>query len=110
MVGGGGSTDGGGNGGGDGGTMPPPPAVAPGITPGGAYTSVTVTITSTPGAIIFYRAASDTTTDLSVTIDPNDYTTFTGTGPSASPASFSSAGDVYRIKAMAVLADGRRSP
>ena len=105
--GGGGSTDGGG----DGGTMPPPPppAVAPGITSGGAYTSVTVTMTSMPGATIYYRAASDTTTDLSVAIDPTVPSTYTGTGTSVTPAIFSSPGDVYRIKAMAVLADGKRT-
>ena len=104
--GGGGSTDGGGNGG----TMPPPPAVAPGITSGGAYTSVTVTMTSMPGATIYYLAASDTTTDLSTAINPTNMSTYTGTGTTVTPATFSSAGDVYRIKAMAVLADGRRTP
>ena len=88
---------------------PPPPANAPGITSGGFYTSVTVTITSGPGAIIFYRAAADTTTDLSVAIDPNDSTTYTGTGTSVTPAAFTGPGHVYRIKAMAVLADGRRT-
>ena len=90
--------------------MTPPPAVAPGITPGGAYTSVTVTMTSMPGATIYYLAASDTTTDLSIEIDPTDMSTYSGTGTTVTPATFSSAGDVYRIKAMAVLADERRTP
>ena len=91
----------------------PPPADAPGITPGGFYTSVTVTITMTsmPGATIYYRAAADNTTDLSIDIDPTDNTTYTGTGTSVNtPTTFTSPEDVYRIKAMAVLADGRRSP
>ena len=110
----GGSTNGGGNGGGDGGTMPPPPDPdAPGITPGGFYTSVTVTITMTsmPGATIYYRAAADNTTDLSALIDPDDNTTYTGIGTSVNtPTTFTSLEDVYRIKARAVLADGRRTP
>ena len=67
-------------------------------------------MTSTPGATIYYRAVSDTATDLSAAIDPNDNTTYTGTGTSVSPATFSSPGHVYRIKAVAVLTDGRRTP
>ena len=66
-------------------------------------------MTSTPGATIYYRAVSDTTTDISTAIDPNDNTTYTATGTSVTPATFGP-GDVYRIKAMAVLADERRTP
>ena len=104
----GGSTDGGG----DGGTMPLAPITeAPGITSGGFSISVSVTMShSLAGVTIYYRAASDTTTDLSVAINPNDNTTYTGTGTSVSPATFTSPGDVYRIKAVAVATDGRVSP
>ena len=88
----------------------PSPTVAPSITSGGLVISVSVTMShSLAGATIYYRAASDTTTDLSAAIDPNDNATYTGTGTTATPAAFGP-GDVYRIKAMAVLADGRRSP
>ena len=90
--------------------MPPPPAVAPGITSGGAYTSLIVTMTSAQGANIYYRAASNTTTDISAAIDPDDTSTYSGIGTAVIPETFSSLGHVYRIKAMAVLADGRRSP
>ena len=114
---GGGSMDGGGNGGGGdsgngGGDMPPPPITeVPGITSGEVVISVSVTMShSLAGATIYYRAASDTTTDLSVAIDPNDNTTYTGMGTTASPAAFSSPGHVYRIKAVAVATDGRLSP
>ena len=115
---GGGSTDGGGNGGGDGdGVMPPAPpppttiTEAPGITSGGASISVSVTMShALAGVTIYYRAASDTTTDLSDPIDPTDMSTYTGTGTTASPATFSSPGDVYRIKAVAVATDGVLSP
>ena len=62
------------------------------------------------GVTIYYLAASDTTTDLSVVIDPTDNTTYTGTGTTASPATFTSPGDVYRIKAVAVATDGVLSP
>ena len=62
------------------------------------------------GATIYYRAASDTTTDLSAAIDPEDTSTYTGTGTSVTPGSFSSVGNVYRIKAMAVSATGILSP
>ena len=108
----GGSTNGGGNGGGDGGVMPPATITeAPGITSGGASISVSVTMShALAGVTIYYRAASDTTTDLSVAIDPNDNTTYTGTGTTASPATFSSPGHVYRIKAVAVATDGVLSP
>ena len=83
----------------------------PGITSGGASTSVTVTMShSLTGVTIYYRAASDTTTDLSVFIDPTDTSTYTGTGTTASPATFTSPGHVYRIKAVAVATDGRVSP
>ena len=84
---------------------------APGITPGGWTTSLTVAMShSLTGVTIYYRAASDATTDLSAAIDPNDITTYTGTGTTVTPAGFSAVGDVYRIKAVAVLANGRRSP
>ena len=103
---GGGSTDGDG-------VMPPSPTSiteAPGITSGGFSISVSVTMShSLAGATIYYRAASDTTTDLSTAINPNDNTTYTGTGTSVSPTSFGP-GNVYRIKAVAVATDGRVSP
>ena len=84
---------------------------APGITSGGFSTSVSVTMShSLTGVTFYYRAASDTTTDLSTAINPNDNTTYTGTGTSVSPTSFSSPGNVYRIKAVAVATDGRVSP
>ena len=83
---------------------------APGITAGGLYTSLAVTMTSAPGATIYYRAASDATTDLSAAIDPDDNTTYTGTGTSVTPTGFSSPGDIYRIKARAVSANGVLSP
>ena len=93
-----------------GGTMPPPPSDALNITPGVFSTSdITVTMgESLTGATIYYRLASDTTTDLSVPIDPDDMSTYTGTGTSVSLTSLG-LGDVYRIKAMAVLADGTRT-
>ena len=65
---------------------------------------------SLTGATIYYRAASDTTTDLSVAIDPTDASTYTGTGASVTPATFTSPGHVYRIKARAVSAGGVLSP
>ena len=87
------------------------PLIAPGITSGGISTSVTVTMSySLTGTTIYYRAASDATTDISADIDPDDNTTYTGTGTSVTPTTFSSPGHVYRIKAMAVLADGRHTP
>ena len=84
---------------------------APGITSGGFSISVSVTMShSLAGATIYYRAASDITTDLSTAINPTDTSTYTGTGTTASPATFSSPGHVYRIKAVAVATDGRVSP
>ena len=106
---GGGSTDGDD-------VMPPAPTPtsiteAPGITSGGFSTSVSVTMShALTGVTIYYRAASDTTTDLSTAINPTDNTTYTGTGTTASPATFTSPGHVYRIKAVAVATDGRVSP
>ena len=84
------------------------PLSAPAITAGVDDTSVTVTITTAPGATIYYRAAFDATTDLSAAIDPDDSTTYTGTGTSV--AYTFSISELCRIKAMAVLADGRRTP
>ena len=76
-----GSTDG--DGGGSNTEPAPEPELADalGMTLGGWYTSLTVTMSHPlAGATIYYRAASDTTTDLSAAIDPDDPSTYTGTG------------------------------